>query len=364
MAVLSTGLPHKVVLAASFLALLEYVRGRYVFPGSSSKFVAICHLGPFTSMRSIGWMAALFGRFAQGFPKNMKKLGEQRVEAYKSQRRASDVVVDVPAKSGTTWLMQICHQLRMRGEEHVYDDQMEVMPWLEGGPALVLEDDVNKPQPASPRVFKSHMTWKELERKSLAKDTKVVYCFRDFKDKVYSAWRFMTPMVEYDVPFWAFSTGFVLGDCDSALNDLCDFWQHRKDDNVCFFFFDDLKERHHECVVRVKAFMDIQGGPELVDKVVAQSTHAYMSRPDQATKFDDHQIVYTVDRNRGITRTVPLTGKVRKDGGASGSGKEKLADHIKEWIDWRWRCIVLPRTGFADLKAMRTAWAQECRAMH
>jgi hypothetical protein len=309
-------------------------------------------------------MAALFGRFAQGLPMNLMMIGERRVEAYKSQRQASDVVVDVPAKSGTTWLMQICHQLRMRGEEHAYDDQMEVMPWLEGGPALVLEDDVNKPQPASPRVFKSHMTWKYLERKGLANDTKVIYCFRDLKDKVYSAWRFFTPIVEYDVPFWAFSTGWVLYDTDASLNDLCDFWQHRKDANVCLFFFDDLKERHQECVVRVKAFMDIPGGPELVDKVLAQSTHAHMSRPDQTSKFDDHQIVYAMDRKRGITRTVPLTGKVRKDGGGSGSGKEKLADHIREWLDWRWRCIVLPRTGFADLKSMRAAWAQECREMH
>lgn len=125
-----------------------------------------------------------------------------------------------------------------------------------------------------------------------------------------------------------------------------------------FFFFDDLKERHEDCVRRVQRFMDLGTDEALTQKVVAQSTHQYMSRPDQSKKFDDHKIVYAMDKKRGIERTMPLTGKVRKDGGKSGTGGA-LPMAVKDWVDWRWGCIVLPRTGFADLASMRRAWLDE-----
>jgi len=267
----------------------------------------------------------------------------------------------VPGKSGTTWLMQIAHQLRMRGVEHDYDDQMDVMPWLEGGAAKVLDQDINMEHVTEPRVFKSHLEWSKLGKAPFEK-SKLVYCFRDIKDQLISMWKFLPPIAQADISCWAFTTGYLVlsGHVDTGLHNLCDFWDHRHDERVCFFFFDDLKERHEECVKRVQRFMDIGTDEVLTQKVVAQSTHQYMSRPDQAHKFDDHAIVYAIDKMRGVPRTVPLTGKVRKDGGKSGTG-DALPQAVKDWVDWRWECIVLPRTGFADLTSMRHAWLAEQR---
>src|SRR5262249_38320023 len=50
---------------------------------------------------------------------------QQRVEW-----RDGDVVVSVPVKSGTTWTMNIVHQLREGGDPHFEDLYVEV-PWLE-----------------------------------------------------------------------------------------------------------------------------------------------------------------------------------------------------------------------------------------
>ena len=38
--------------------------------------------------------------------------------------RPSDVIISPPAKSGTTWLLHMAHQLRMKGADPTYDDQV------------------------------------------------------------------------------------------------------------------------------------------------------------------------------------------------------------------------------------------------
>src|ERR1700730_19326810 len=50
---------------------------------------------------------------------------QQRVE-----RRDGDIVVSVPPKRGTTWTMNIVHQLRSGGDASFADIYVEV-PWLE-----------------------------------------------------------------------------------------------------------------------------------------------------------------------------------------------------------------------------------------
>src|SRR5262249_56615549 len=44
--------------------------------------------------------------------------------------RDGDIIVSVPAKSGTTWMMNIVHQLRTGGDPTFKDVYIEV-PWLE-----------------------------------------------------------------------------------------------------------------------------------------------------------------------------------------------------------------------------------------
>ena len=55
--------------------------------------------------------------------------------------RAGDIVASVPMKSGTTWTMNIVHQLRSGGDSS-FRDIYEEMPWLElvPGPGVTPED--------------------------------------------------------------------------------------------------------------------------------------------------------------------------------------------------------------------------------
>eukprot|EP00928_Gymnodinium_smaydae_P066178 TRINITY_DN49226_c0_g1_i1.p1 TRINITY_DN49226_c0_g1~~TRINITY_DN49226_c0_g1_i1.p1 ORF type:complete len:390 (+),score=61.71 TRINITY_DN49226_c0_g1_i1:104-1171(+) len=336
---------------------LPLLKGRFVSKKKHSGCLAMASFGPITSIRSVVWTARkVFIPIGKALDKG--KSEEAHLAEYCA--RESDIIIAVPEKSGTTWLMQIAHQLRMKGVEKAYEDQMDIIPWLEGGAARLLNQDMNMEQFAEPRLFKSHLTWTKLEESPVPDNAKIVYCFRSIEDQLYSFWKFLPPFTECEIPCWAFTTCLcIVGFVDTGLNNLCDFWEHRHDKRVCFFFFDDLLQNHLGCVQRMQRFMDLEPDEAVVQKVLKQSTHEYMSKADQHSKFDDHKIVFSIDKERGITRTVPLTGKVRKTGGKTGDGKETLPPSVKKWIEWRWKCIVLPRTGFADLRAMRAAWAQE-----
>jgi hypothetical protein len=75
--------------------------------------------------------------------------------------RSTDVVVAVPAKSGTTWAMHICHQLRARAAPVDFDCQMDVMTWLECGYGMY-GHNADADQAAEPRVIKSHLPFAAL----------------------------------------------------------------------------------------------------------------------------------------------------------------------------------------------------------
>merc|ERR1719433_1166164 len=104
-----------------------------------------------------------------------------------------------------------------------------------------------------------------------------------------------------------------------------------------FFFFDDLKESHLHSVRRLQHFLGAGGNEELAQLVMQQSTHEFMARPENHSKFDDHRVVEAMDHVRQYSRTVPLTGKVRVGGGSSGAGREALPLAVQQWMDWRWQ---------------------------
>src|SRR6476659_2090079 len=68
--------------------------------------------------------------------------------------RPTDVVITPYGKCGTTWLQQIFHTLRTRGDFD-FDDISRVVPWIET--AKIVGVPLDTPQKAEPRGFKSHL---------------------------------------------------------------------------------------------------------------------------------------------------------------------------------------------------------------
>ena len=103
------------------------------------------------------------------------------------QPNPDDVIVAIPQKNGITWMMHICHQIRMRGREPDFEDQLQVITWIEASERVRLHgiDPASKPQPASPHIFVTHLPFPLLPSGG-----KRIYCFRDQKDAVLSAYYF------------------------------------------------------------------------------------------------------------------------------------------------------------------------------
>jgi membrane protein len=89
----------------------------------------------------------------RSFPRN------ERWQAF--QPRPSDIIITPYAKCGTTWLQQIAHGLRTRGSMD-FNEITEVTPWIEN--AALLGWDLDAEQAANPRLFKSHLAWREVPK--------------------------------------------------------------------------------------------------------------------------------------------------------------------------------------------------------
>ena len=146
---------------------------------------------------------------------------------------------------------------------------------------------------------------------------------------------------------------------EKQLNDHVMWYEHRNDEKLLLIFFNDLKEDHAGTVRRIAKFMGVALDEDAISRVVHTTSHAEMSR--QASKFDTRKIALKMSKMIG-EEPVPeseFVGRVRKDGGKSGEGKQKLPVEVQQCIDQMWQEIVTSKLGFQDLKKMREAWKKE-----
>ena len=305
--------------------------------------------------------------------------------------RETDVICAVPLKSGTTWAQQICQQLRVNGESNINFNQdiHDVQPWIETRLTQGFGPDEERPIPCDPaagpgaydmdadqaespiRVYKSHLTWESL----VGTNCKKLFVYRKSVDAAYSLYYFMMKILEMegDVNPHAFMTTFLMNSnfFEKNLKNLCDFWDHRKDPNVGFFFYDDMKEDHAGSVKRIAELMDIEASQELIEKVVSQSTAKFMGAEDHHLRFDGFTQHAVFKRALGLEytfwpevsgqlprREIPNV-KVTKSATLKKRGSEHGRAEVEECYRKTWKRIVLPRTGFASPDEMRAAWKKE-----
>ena len=272
--------------------------------------------------------------------------------------RPTDVIVAVPPKCGTTWLLHIVHQLRMNGSEPDFEDQLEVTAWVERSQMFGV-DLSTKTQPAEPRVFFSHLPYHRIP-----KEGKIIYCIRDQEDALYSFYKFLDSLYvlrgRVSLPIFANtimkSGRYDHGDTAMVLNGLLVWWEHCNDDDVLFLFFDDLREDHAGCVRRIAKFIGIECDEALLARVVHTTTHAEMVR--HHSKFDTRNSSIMLAKKFGEKPPTEFSGRVRKDGGKSGDG-QNLPPEVRQYIKKKWQEIITAKLGFQNLQEMREAWHKE-----
>ncbi len=190
---------------------------------------------------------------------------------------ATDVIITPYAKCGTTWVQQIFHTLRSRGDMD-FDDISRVVPWIETAPLIEL--DINAPQRATPRGFKSHLGYDYIP-----KGARYINVIRDPVDAAYSSFKFTEG--------WFLEAGavtadeFVSADIPKARyhEHFLSWWPHRDDEDVLYLVYEHMRADLEETIRKIAAFIDVDLDDELFTIACEHGSFDFMTR--YKDRFDD-----------------------------------------------------------------------------
>ena len=264
---------------------------------------------------------------------------EEIGKGLKLQLRSTDVVITPFGKSGTTWLQQMVHTLRTRGDMD-FDDISRVVPWIESSPALGL--DLDAEQRAKPRAFKSH-----LEYEPIPKGGKYINSVRNPGDALYSMYKFMEG--------WFLEPGAVSLDefarerfikSRAYWRHLKSWWAQRQEPQVLFMAYEHMQQDLEGTIVRVARFIDVPLDDELLKITLEHASFAFML--EHKDRFDD-ALMRQLSETRCQLPSGSDSAKVRE--GTIGSHK-KLSAEISEELDEVWQEEIQASLGFKDYASL------------
>lgn len=267
--------------------------------------------------------------------------GWQRGLRYKPN--PTDVFIVTPPKCGTTWMQQIVHGLRTRGSME-FDEITQVIPWINMAHDCGI--DIDAPQVASPRVFKTHSTLKESP-----KGGKYIVVLRNPHDALISHYHFFEGFFfeKGTIDLETFSREYYIPG-QMIFRHILALWGRHNDKDVLALCYENMKADLPKTVERVAEFTGIALDDELKEIVIRQSDIKFMQAHED--QFEDH-IIRT---KRGPAMKLPVDGKLSKvRDGQIGSAKLTLPEHLKQELDSIWKTEITPITGFNSYEDMRKA---------
>ena len=277
---------------------------------------------------------SLTTKFAMGLDEGKRQQG------LALKLRSTDVVITPFGKSGTTWIQQIVHCLRTRGDMD-FDDISRVVPWIEMSPALGL--DLEAEQKANPRAFKSHLAWDVIP-----KGGRYIVAIRDPGDALFSFFKF--------IEGWFFEAGSI------ALDDFArafyikdrDYWKHldswwprRNDDEVLLMAFEHMKLDLPGTIKRIADFIDIELDDEL--QAITEEHASLKFMQEHNSKFDDF-LMREMSERVACLPAGSDSSKVRV--GKVGEHRQHLSDEITAELDAIWQQEITPRFEFPNYRTL------------
>jgi len=253
--------------------------------------------------------------------------------------RPDDVVIATFPKSGTTWMQQIAHGLRTRGDMS-FEEITEVTPWIEA--AFDVGWDLEADQIAAPRIFKSHLSGEQLRL-----DCRSIVVLRDPIDALVSFYDFMNGwFLEPDVVSIESFVRYIAtrdhhaGDYWSHLTS---WWMRRREPGVLLTAFEELKRDLPAEVRRVAAFLGVGDDAQSLEIATRQSRFEFMKAHE--SQFDEHLTAHARNRACGLPEDARCT-KVHR--GESGQAQQRLDVETRSMLDEFWNNRVTPVTGFVS----------------
>ena len=210
--------------------------------------------------------------------------------------RDGDIVISVPPKSGTTWTMNIVHQVRTGGDASFFDIYAEV-PWLEIVPAPDSDRDaIVASFDAMPRdrrrAFKTHAAPPELpfQRAGAGPDVRYVVVvrnpdeavasFRPFiashSDAFYALWGAdPAPIVGPDFATYAAGVGTHMV-APRVFGLVASWWPLRNEPNVLLVHYADLQRDPEPMIRRIADFLGFDVSDDNWPAVLEYTSFAWM----------------------------------------------------------------------------------------
>lgn len=286
--------------------------------------------------RSMEELGANFAALAAGDCPNYRPL----------EPRPGDLYITSWGKSGTTMMQQMFHQLRMGAATGTgdmdFDDISRMTPWEDT--AAMLDKDMNAPQRAAPRGFKSH---REYER--LPAGGRYVVTLRDPHETYVSFYRFFDGWhiergaftLEEFFPVWMLGGP---GGCDYFTH-LLSWYARRHEPDTLLATYRWAVRNKTTMIRRLARFIGVEPTDELVALVEAHTTREFMHA--HKDRFDDAMMCQVMERRLGIPADSDST-KVQ----AEGSDARLVPPAIAAQIDALWAERVAPVTGHADFASL------------
>lgn len=262
------------------------------------------------------------------------------------QPRPSDVIITPHGKSGTTWLQQIVHSLRARGDMD-FDDISRVVPWLETSYDLGL--DIHAEQKAQPRAFKSHLNWHDVP-----KGGRYIVSIRNPKDVLVSGFRFMEGwFVEpgaIAIDEWARESFMQPQEGRGYWNHLISWWEQREREEVFLLAYEQMRRDLTGTIRRVAAFIGVELDDELLAITERNASFDFMLR--HKDRFDDKLMR---ERSEQVAGLPPGSDSAKVRNGQVGEHKQELSPEIIAGLDAIWQREITPRFDFPHYEDLAAA---------
>lgn len=258
--------------------------------------------------------------------------------------RDGDIVISVPPKSGTTWTMNIVHQL-LAGGTAEFRDIYEEVPWIEfvSHPEQTHEAVVKRVD-AMPdsrrRAFKTHSAPPEIPfvPADTGRDVKYVVVFRNPEEALVSFRPFLSKHSDEFYDLWQMPPGAMSRpDFPSFYHEVVDanamqaryfeflaaWWSLRDRGNVLFLHFSDMKRDHEGTVRRLADFLGVAPQADRWPVILEHTSFPWMKRHED--KFEARTIAEVPILKSGAMIRAGEAGKARRDGMT-----DEIARHLRD----------------------------------
>ncbi|WP_170477500.1 sulfotransferase domain-containing protein [Ruegeria arenilitoris] len=258
--------------------------------------------------------------------------------------RDGDVVISVPIKSGTTWTMNIVHQLLTGGTDD-FRDVYEEVPWIEflafpGQPQEVVVERVTAMPTNTRRAFKTHSPPPAVPFQSVGSGTDVKYVvimrnpeealvsFRPFLNKHSDAWYELwgvprEALCRPDFPSFYSDVIDANGMQGAIFGFLAAWWPLRNEANVLFLHFTDMKSDHHGSIRKIAEFIGEELSEAQWANVLEFTSFPWMKANEE--KFEGRTASEIPILNSGAMIRKGAVGEARMDGMT-----DEISRHLRE----------------------------------